>query len=256
MMNHKTLSKLHQKKYRNQYNLFLVEGKKSVQDAFASSIKVEQVCVSKTFSNEQKAFLSNLGTKDFRDRSLTILDDYTFSRLSSAKTPSGILAVIKKPESNFELITQDQVIPVLEDLRDPGNMGTILRTADWFGVKSVILIGGADPFQSKVVQSSMGSIFKLNIIEVSNPNEIIQKLKDKGFQLVVTRPEFAKKTDADKTLPKSPNKIAVVFGNESHGTSTYVDKQADEFWSIPSFGSAESLNVAVSFGIFLYEFKK
>lgn len=255
MMNHKTLAKLHQKKYRNQYNLFLVEGKKSVEEAINSKVTIEQICVSKRFANEQKNFLGNLGTKQFRDRNLTILDDYALSQLSSTKTPSGIIAVVKKPEINFSMFMNEQIVPVFEDIRDPGNMGTMFRTAQWFGLSSIILIGGADPFQHKVVQASMGSIFKLNLVQVSTPSEIVDELKSNGFSLVVTRPEDSKASKNPNSSKDKNLKTAIVLGNESRGTSSYMDHQADEFWSLPSFGSAESLNVAVSFGICLYEFK-
>lgn len=142
---------------------------------------------------------------------------------------------------------------LLEDVRDPGNVGTMIRTADWFGVDGVIFVGGADPYQPKVVRSSMGSIFHVPIFISENIEAEISKLKEFGFELVVTRPEVA---DAQLPPALSKQKLCIAFGSEAHGTSVKLDNLADRALSIKKFGQAESLNVAVSFGIVLNDLRK
>jgi len=233
----KILSKLNQKKYRYEYGCFIVEGKKGVIDAIASKREIIQLVMTKQFLKLEKGFSENHET--------LIIDEKDFSRLAETTTPSGIAAIIKMPKHTLETIKKTRLIAVLEDIRDPGNLGTMIRTADWFGLDAILLIGGADPYQPKVVRSSMGSIFHLPIVTSQNGEADLIELKKTGFKIVVTRPELA---DSRKIV-NFKDKTAIVFGNESKGTSKEIDQLADQSLSIPKHGQAESLNVAVSFGI-------
>lgn len=234
----KVLSKLNQKKYRSEYGCFLVEGKKGVMDALNSKQEVIQLVMTRQFSDQEEKFWGS--------QEVSLIDTKDFNRLAETVTPSGIAAVIKIPNYDNGLLEKAKIIAVLEDIRDPGNLGTMIRTADWFGIDAIILLGGADPYQAKVVRSSMGSIFNIPILIAENSKEELLKLKRKGFKIIVTRPELANSKTEKTTLTK---KIALVFGNESRGTSQEIDALADEYLSIPKYGQAESLNVAVSFGI-------
>lgn len=236
----KILSKLNQKKYRSEYGCFIVEGKKGVLDAIASGKEVVQLVVTRQFANQEEDFGGEIEK--------LIVDDRDFARLAETVTPSGIAAVVRMPNCSLADLEKGKVIAVLEDIRDPGNLGTMIRTADWFGLAGILLIGGADPYQSKVVRSSMGSIFHLPLIISQNPVEDLLALKKSGFEIVVTRPELAEVKQEKTNFEK---KTAVVFGNESQGTSREIDELADRALSIPKYGSAESLNVAVSFGIII-----
>ncbi len=239
----KSLSKLNQKKYRYEYGCFLVEGKKGVIDAIASGKEVIQLVMTKQFAKQEE----NFGTATEK----LIVDEKDFARLAETVTPSGIAAIVRMPKHTLETIKKTKLIAVLEDIRDPGNLGTMIRTADWFGLDAILLIGGTDPYQPKVVRSSMGSIFHLPIVTSQNGEADLIELKKAGFQIVVTRPELAD----SKKIVNLIDKTAIVFGNESKGTSKEIDQLADQSLSIPRHGQAESLNVAVSFGILLHQIK-
>jgi TrmH family RNA methyltransferase len=240
----KTLIKLNQKKYRSEYGYFIVEGKKGVLEAIVSGKKIVQLVMTRQFADQERDFGEN--------QEKLVVDEKDFAKIAETVTPSGIAAVVKIPNYTLETIKKTKLIAVLEDIRDPGNLGTMIRTADWFGLDAILLIGGADPYQAKVVRSSMGSIFHLPIVTSQNGEADLIELKKAGFKIVVTRPELA---DLRKIV-NFRDKTAIVFGNESKGTSTEIDQLADQFFSIPQHGKAESLNVAVSFGIVINDITK
>lgn len=244
MFSLKTLVKLQQKKYRREYGCFLLEGKKGVLEAVEAKAEILQLVLSQKFAREEEDFLPIFER--------LIVDEHDFAKLADTVTPSGVMAVIKIPDHNLNKFKTGKLIAVLEDIRDPGNLGTMIRTADWFGVDGILLISGADPYQAKVVRSSMGSIFHLPIVTTQEPLKDLQILSKQGFQLVVTRPELAK---SSKVPNKLSGQLALIFGNESRGTSKEIDQLADKAISIPKYGKAESLNVAVSFGILLNQLK-
>jgi len=244
MLSLKTLLKLQQKKYRREYGCFIVEGKKGVLDALASKQEVVQLVMTKKFAREEEAFG---GSKE-----RLLVDDHDFAKIADTVTPSGVAAVVKMPTYELNKIAGGQLVAVLEDIRDPGNLGTMIRTADWFGVSGLLLLGGADPYQAKVVRASMGSLFHLPIIVSQDAKGDLLKLQKQGFSLVVTRPELAQ---TQQIKAKLKGKVALIFGNEARGTSREVDQLANQSISIPRYGQAESLNVAVSFGILLNQLK-
>lgn len=250
----KVLNKLNQKKYRQEFNCFIVEGKKGVFDAVNSGAKVVQLVASDSFIRQQKDYCNLPEIKTFFDRqNVLIISDSDFSRLVETVTPQGVAAVVEIKAIGLDLLKDGRLLVLLEDIRDPGNLGTMIRTADWFGVDGVILAGGADPYQPKVVRSSMGSIFHTPVFISQNIESEISFLKNNDFQVVVTRPETE---DLEPLLPLSEQKQCIVFGSEAHGTSAKLDAMADRALSIKRFGQAESLNVAVSFGIVINEVKK
>lgn len=250
----KVLSKLNQKKYRQEFGCFIVEGKKGVFDAVVSDAVVVQLVTSEAFVRQQKEYCLQPEIKYFFDqKKVLFVSDSEFSRLVETITPQGIAAVVEIKESKIDFFKNGNLLVLLEDVRDPGNVGTMIRTADWFGVDGVIFVGGADPYQPKVVRSSMGSIFHVPIFISENIEAEVAKLKELGFELVVTRPEVA---EAQLSPTLSEQKLCIAFGSEAHGTSAKLDNLADRALSIKKFGQAESLNVAVSFGIVINEIKK
>lgn len=250
MFGPKVLQKLQQKKYRQEYGYFLVEGKKGVLDAVHSSAEVVQLVATDQFVWEQQEFCQlPVVQAFFQSGAVLELPVSEFARFADTTTPPGIAAVVKIPQVLLSSLYSGQLIAVLEDIRDPGNLGTMIRTADWFGVDGLLLVAGADPYQPKVVRSSMGSIFHLPLIESQDIVSELATLKQQGFQILVTRPELqAEKIPSKKLLEKK----CVIFGNEAEGTSAQLDALADESLTIPRFGQAESLNVAMSFGIVMY----
>jgi TrmH family RNA methyltransferase len=251
MFGPKVLAKLQQKKYRQEYGCFVVEGKKGVLDAVKAGAQVQQLVVTDLFIREQQEYCHQSEIQEFFSRSKVLeLPEDLFARVVESSTPQGVAAVVTQPEISLQDLLVGKRIAILEDIRDPGNLGTMIRTADWFGVDGLVLIGGADPYQPKVVRSSMGSLFHLPIVISENTKADLQALKSAGFSIVVTRPEV------ETSLTSAQEKIAVVFGNEAEGTSALLDSLADAAFSIPKFGQAESLNVAVSFGIVMHELQK
>lgn len=247
MLSLKTLQKLSQKKYRQESGLFVVEGKRGVLDALQAEADIRAVVMSESFQRSLDSVLAQeLGGK--RAQLVQVIDDGSFAKLSDTTTPQGILAVCTIPEYSLSDFYGYKKVAVLEDIRDPGNLGTMIRTADWFGLDGILLLKGADPYQPKVVRSSMGSLFHVPILSLPNI-ESIAEFQKRGFSLIVTRPE-------SNTTTVSPNiqpPLLVAFGSEAHGTSDQLDTLADASISIPKHGAAESLNVAVSFGIIWHE---
>ena len=267
MLGYKALAKLDRKKYREQYGCFIVEGKKGVLEAIQSNLQVIQLIVTGSFRSDQAEYLNTGQVKQFVTQNKILeVGNQAFADIADTSTPQGVAAVVKLPEQDLESMLNKPLLAILEDIRDPGNVGTIIRTADWFGLGGLICLGGADPLQPKVVRSSMGSIFRVPIYHVGRTElqdsgqDVLSRIKDAGYTIVTTRPEFAEKTReaiedgkdiAQMTGIDSAKKICVVFGNEAHGTTTKIDKMADTSLSIPRYGQAESLNVAVSFGVII-----
>jgi RNA methyltransferase, TrmH family len=250
----KILSKFANKKYRDEYGAFLVEGEKSVEEALEANAEVLQLVVTEHFLQRHPEFAKLSKVRNFFDRNWVLrLSESDFRQLSDTVTPAGVMAVVKKPEVHLEMLKGGKILAILEDIRDPGNLGTMIRTADWFGVDGLILVGGADPYQSKVVRSSMGSLFHVPLFLSQDITEEIKELKAIGFTLISTRPELSA---GAKFTTISAEKSCFIFGNESRGTSADLDELADQTYSIPKIGHAESLNVAVSFGIAMYSIAK
>ena len=176
-----------------------------------------------------------------------VVNDKIIKKLVSTLNPEGIVTVSKKPEP--KPISSDKVL-FLDDVSDPGNVGTLLRTALAFGFKDVILLKGANPYKSKVVQASQGAIYKLNIIQINDPS-ILKDLKKKGGYTVIG-------TDLKSSVPLSsiekPEKFVLVLGNEARGVSKEVLNEGNENVRI-EIDSIESLNVAMAGAILMYELR-
>lgn len=254
MLGHKALAKLDRKKFREEYGVFLVEGKKGVSDALDAGADVEELVMTDRFVHEQREFCQLPKVRAFFDsHNVLSLSDGPFAQLADTTTPQGVLAVVKMPKVSLAQLLTGKTLAILDDVRDPGNVGTIIRTADWFGVDGLIFAGGADPYQPKVVRASMGSLFHLPLFVSEDITADLQDVKAAGFNIIVTRPELA---DAPSTPMPTNEKRCLIFGNESRGTSAELDELADQAFSLPRFGKAESLNVAVSFGLVMYELKR
>jgi TrmH family RNA methyltransferase len=250
MLSVKHITKIQQKKYRQEFGCFLVEGKRAVFDALASKANIMQLIVTDRFmQHEQEFFRSPQNRAFIQQNNVLEIGESTFAKMVDTVTPQGIAAVVKLPTNTITALEHAKLIAVLEDIRDPGNLGTMIRTADWFGVEGMLLVGGADPYQPKVVRSSMGSLFHVPLVLSHAMSQELATLKQQGFVIIVTRPEMASPKKISHTTSK---KQCLVFGSEAHGTSSAIDALADRTLSIPKFGKAESLNVAVSFGIVMH----
>lgn len=239
----KKIKKLKLKKYRELEKMFLAEGHKFLDFKYSPEI----IIIREDILNEE--FIIKKVEK-FQCRKL-VVDDKIFTQLSSQENSQGVIIVYPYCESNINNIQSD--IIVLDKIQDPGNLGTIIRVADAAGFKDIILsYGSVDCYNEKVVRSSMGSIFNMNIIYLED-SDIINFLKEKQYNILVTALE---KDSIEYTNIKLKDKNAIVFGSEGNGVSKDFLKVANETVIIPIYGSAESLNVAIASGIMIYKVRE
>lgn len=172
-----------------------------------------------------------------------------FSGITDVTNPQGILAVIGKNTDINEIDYNQNLFLVLDNIQDPGNMGTILRTADSINLKQIIVSKGtADCYNPKVVRSTMGAIFRVKVIECEDLKKVVKEMKKRKIKV------YATDLQTDKSIyDVDYKKSAIVIGNEANGVSKGLLEIADEKIRIPMIGKTESLNAAVATGIILYE---
>lgn len=229
----KETKKLLRKNRRDETGLFLLEGERLVFDALQKGVVLERVFARKAYFEQGLNALECYET-----------DDRILSELSDTCHSQGILAVVKQRESTLDDLDSSLPVAVCDGLRDPGNLGTVIRTADAAGFGGVILLGDCvDVYSPKVVRATMGALFDLPIIKVAEVEQLSQ------FRLVCADlQESVSLYDFDFTGP-----FALVVGNEAHGVSQKVLQAAKEKIKIPMVGKSESLNAAVAFGVAAYE---
>lgn len=238
----KFIHKLLQKKYRQSEKLLIVEGTKCVEELLLSSFSVHSI-----YAVEEWLEQHNIIPDDIN---FFTISESELRSISALTTPNDVLAIAKIPEQKSEQIFSGNIL-ALDKIKDPGNLGTILRIADWFGIRNVI--GSelcVDVYNPKVIQASMGSVFRVNYSE-ADLNETLMLLKKKyGYSVFGT---FLGGKSVYET--SFPNSSVIVLGSESTGISKETEKFIDERITIPSFsnGKIDSLNVAVSAGIICSE---
>ncbi len=240
----KFIRSLQQKKFRDQHGLFVAEGEKIVRELLASDIRVRLLCGQGSWIEKNLVPQAGADIIEVSSREL--------GRISGLKTPNKVLAVAEQPILRLpENFTESEVVVMLDDIRDPGNLGTIVRTADWFGVRHIICSPStADIYNPKVVQATMGSVFRVKVHYASLPATIQQI----GGMLSV----YATSAGGENIF-KSRLKLpaALIIGNEARGISDEVASLAGQSLSVPGFTAdrAESLNAAVSAGIVMAFFR-
>lgn len=233
----KLITSLQQKKYRKQQQLFFAEGIKVIQELLNSNFELEHLFVTDAFFSEVSK------------SKISIVSDAELKKVSALSTPNNCLALFKIPSE--QPIRESGLIIALDDIRDPGNLGTILRLCDWFGVVQVVCSAETvDIYNPKVVQATMGSITRVNVT-YTDLKQFIQETK---------LPVFGTFMDGDNIYrTKLPTEGVIVMGNEANGISSEIEKFAKNRISIPRFGDlqrTESLNVATATAIILSEFKR
>ena len=234
----KKIKSLSQKKYRDEHGQYIVEGIKICDEAIKyANVEVLVICL-ELFNSFNKSKYSKARVE--------YVSKNVFESISDTKTPQGILAIVNIPKS--KKIT-DKVVFALDCVQDPGNLGTIIRSLDAFGYKDLIVSNDTvDPFNPKVVRSTMGSILRLNIVCADLKDKLIE-YKNLGYKIVATSLETNKTIyDIDSGV-----KQIIVMGNESNGVSQFIQNKADLRVKIPMQGKAESLNVAVATSLVAYE---
>lgn len=216
--------------------------------AAASGAEIKRIFFTKDFKSGNERFLRHLSKKA---PDLIETTDDILSRLSDTETPQGVVAIASyRPFQLHELrLKKIPLVVVADGIQDPGNLGSIIRTSDAAGTDAVIMLQSTcDAFMPKVIRSTAGSIFNIPIVH-SDADGLIRWLKEKHISLFVTDIAASETVyEADFRRP-----LAFVFGNEAHGASEGIKHKADAILSIPILGRAESLNVASSAAICLYE---
>ena len=226
--NFKFISKLKMKKYRDKENSFIIESRKLVDEAIASSAKIDFV-----FLRQGVSFETGYKT--------LVFNETLFNKLSSMTSPDGIGAVIKKKE--VREISSPKIL-LLDGINDPGNLGTMVRSAEAFGFSDVILLPGAvDFYNEKTLRASMGSVFRLNIQDMTYDD--VKKLKP-SYKVL-----SADMDGLDIRDYKKDSKIIIAIGNEANGLSQIMREITDDFIKIPMEGEIESLNAAIAASIIM-----
>ncbi len=233
----KSIKSLSHKKFRNEEKLFIVEGEKLVEEAEKSGFKIVE--------------------KYYRDE----IGDNAMSRISSLSSPSPVLAVVEQKNVSLDVFIQSSIAVdkglylALDDIKDPGNLGTIIRVADWFGIDAIFASNETvELYNPKVVQATMGAIFRKNVI-YCNLKEALSALSDKGL------PVYGTFLDGENIYKKklTPNGV-IVIGNESNGIGKAVEETVGERLYIPPYPvgavTSESLNAAIATAIVCYTFRK
>ncbi len=243
----KAAAELKQKKYRQQQGLFLAEGLRTVEEAVHSKTVVS-IFYTAIDDDRTRCVLEEAAAQQLK---LYCVSDAVMKKIADTDTPQGIIAVCKVQDVTLDkLLSKGEMLLVLDRVGDPGNLGTMLRTADAAGIGGVVLLKGCvDIYAPKTVRSSMGSLFHVPVVSGVAEDKFIAEAKDAGYELLVTSLEGA------DNLYKADlgGRIAFVMGNEAGGVSASLLERADKRVFIPMAGRAESLNVAMAAGIVMFE---
>ena len=239
---YKLLKKLDKKKYRDENNIFKAEGEKFLNE----DVNFNRIVVKESKYNY---FVEKYDIEKYEN--LTVLRDDLFDEVSTQENSQGILFLYSRKLNNIFDIVGDVVI--LDDIQDPGNIGTIIRTMEATNFKNLILTkGSVDVYNPKTVRATMGGIFKLNII-YDTPENIIKFLKENDYLTISTA---LHEDSVNYNDIKLKVKNAYIFGNEGGGVSKYMIENSDIKAIIPIYGNIESLNVSVASGVFLYKMRE
>lgn len=233
----KLITSLEQKKFRQKYKLFIAEGVKVIQELLLSNFELEHLYVTEpVFENTNEKLISTISESDLK-------------KISCLSTPNNCLALFKIPEDKS--IDEKGLMVALDDIRDPGNFGTIIRLCDWFGIHQIICSEQTvDLYNPKVIQATMGSLARVNVSYVDLPKYLKSAKKTVFGTFMNGKNVYQETLTADGIL---------VLGNEANGISKEVENQITQRLAIPRFGvikKTESLNVATATAIFLSEFKR
>ena len=232
----KLIKSLTQKKYRQQLGLFTVEGIKGVQEFLNSNFKLESLYATKQIFGTYNSLVTDITENELK-------------KISSLKNPNTVLAVFKIPEETK--INTKGLVVALDNVRDPGNLGTIIRLCDWYGITDLVCSKQTvDCYNSKVVQATMGSLTRVNVSYLN----LVNYIKD------YNKPVFGTFMDGENIYTSSlPKSGIIILGNEANGISNEIENKVNIRLTIPQFGvgnNTESLNVANATAIVLSEFKR
>ncbi len=273
--------KLNEKKYREEYGKYIAEGKKLLEEAilYNSENILEVYILEKLIEEENiKKLIENLKDKN-RNAKIIIATEEIIEKISKQKNPEGIIIILKKyEEKKLEDIKTEndnkkdkiRCIPVFENISNPNNLGAILRVVSSLGIKEIITIGdqNVDIYSPKVLRSSMGGFFKVGIIEsdiyeiINNFKKIYKSDDEKNYEIVYTDMfgenlyQFSEKIKQEKNKKNGVKNILIIFGNEANGVTNLIKENVEKAITIPMENTTESLNLATSVSIILYELNR
>ena len=242
----KFVKSLQSRKERQSNNMFIVEGEKLCRELLGSDYRVEFIVIRGNSSDDAADIALMFNKKNIP---VYAARSKQFDQICNTKSPQDILAVVRIMEHENDY---SEPFIALDGVNDPGNLGTIIRTADWFGFKHIILSGNSvDKYNAKTVRASMGSLFR---VKVTTVDDLATFLKEKYNTFEI----YAASLSADKNMlsvqPKG--KFGLIFGSEAHGISQKVLDVSTQAFKIEGRGNAESLNVAISLGVAACYFSK
>jgi TrmH family RNA methyltransferase len=247
----KLIINLNRRNYRDKKGLFFVEGERILEEAINSDYKIKYLICSQSYVKKKNHKL--IDRLIYKGLNIYVIDDKLMEEISDTVTPQGIIAVVEKKIIHVESIlnsSANHFLLIVDGVRDPGNLGTIIRTAHACGVNGVFLIKGTvDQFNPKVLRSAAGSIFHVPILMLEDTEQTIIDLKKAGINIIISHlrgDKFPFNVDLKKP-------IAIVVGNEAFGVNPKLADICNNLVKIPMPGNAESLNVAVAAGILMYE---
>ena len=231
-------------KARDEENVFVVEGLRMFVEV--PKARVEKVYVSDTFYNKKKQEVN------WEEFPLEILSDNVFKHVSDTQTPQGVLCIVKQKKYDIDslLDIENPHFMVLDNLQDPGNLGTIVRTAEGAGVDAVFLSEDCvDIYNPKTIRSTMGSIYRMPTIYIEDTVNLLEKFKEKGIK------SYAAHLEGKNSYDKEDYRggTAILIGNEGNGLRDEVSEKADIWVRIPMEGQVESLNAAIAASIMMFE---
>jgi len=249
----KYVRSLNSKKSRDDENSFIVEGIKFVNEAIKEKADIKFILISESaFNKSEINWLLDCINKS--EIETIVCDDNIFNSTADTINAQGVLAVINKGNySRKEILNKYKFVIMCDRIQDPGNLGTIIRTADAFGPAAVILNRGCvDEYNPKVVRASAGAIFRVPFIHADSDAEILHHLKEIDFNIISTV------VDSNNSFEniKKAEKICVVIGNEGQGVSQEIIDDSHMSITIKMSGRAESLNASIAAGISIYEIRK
>jgi TrmH family RNA methyltransferase len=246
----KETTALHQKKNRTDSDLFLIEGDKGVEEAINSSLEIKYVFVKKDVL-DQKAFLTKLPAEK-----IFTTDEKVLKKVSTTETPPEIVAVARQNKFCLEDLFNEEnpVLIVLENIKDAGNLGTIIRTAKAANISGIILTGECiDLYNPKVVRSSAANLWKIPVVYIQDTENLRQNIEKYGdFQFFATVVKDGQKQNIYNEI-KYKKPTIILFGSEADGISDILARQADNFIKIPMNQEVESLNLSISVALVVYE---
>lgn len=248
----KEYQKLKERKYREESGLFLIEGTRICQEALAADAEVVAAFYSEDFARSDSA--NQLGQGIAKRRiSIQVIGNNSFKKLCNTQNPQGIALVLKKFSHTPQAVSPEDLWLYLDRISDPGNLGTLIRSAAWFGFGGVAISpDSVDLYNPKVVRATMGGLFRLKFLTNQPPEPFFEKIRQLGGNIVGTVVQGGQRPFSE--LPARP--VALVLGSEAEGLAPTIRKQADYCVTIPGANTGESLNIAIAGSILMYELFK